>query len=163
MTDDEVDLLVDATHLMASKMGIVFPNDAGLVDIEDERLDPVEHAVHELAHAITLGLPLFAPPVWSANGSLTDRVGMAIKNLSSSEADWNEAMCFCVERVVLRELGIEVEDSALHHALWIQVNNNAVALDAFDSGEDHEETREAICRIPLIFNLYKERVHESIR
>lgn len=163
MTDTEAQQLYDACIEMANAMGIVFPEGDGLVPFEDPRLEAIEHATHELAHAILLDVPLLASAseqhslYGNPRNSLSDRIGMNIP-AHRDEANRNEALCFVVERAVFKHMGIECEDAALRDALWIQVSNDDEALDLFDSGELHEEAREAVRRIPLIYDTYKERV-----
>jgi hypothetical protein len=136
---------------IAGIMGIDFPDEV-VLGFEEPEHDCIEHVCHELAHAILLGLPLF-------DGKLSDAIAAELSHLRhpSDFADWNEAMCFVVERQVLKKLDIEVDDLTLRDALEMQVGLNLGAIEAFTSGEDHEETHEAILRIPRIFETYKER------
>lgn len=154
MTEEEARRLYDAAQDMAEAMGIDFPSEVVVPFMDHPGLEAVEHACHELAHAVLLKIPIFADD----DLSLSDRIAAAINKLSQYDAARNEALCFVVEREVLAELGIEFDAGDLLNALEIQVHNHEEVLDIFSSGEVHEEAREAVRRIPLIFRTYTERV-----
>lgn len=150
MTDDEAERLFTAATKMADVMGIEFPDD-GVVPLEDPRLEAVEHVCHELAHALLLGIPVIRK-----HTVLSDRIEVALRELDGEAAECNEALCFVVERAVLPELGIEVEEAALYDALLVQVRS-AEAESLFTDSDVSEEAADAIRRIPMIFNTYLEK------
>lgn len=152
-----IDEMLTAARTIAARMDIAFPSDGGVTSFGNSALDEIEHVVHELAHAILLGLPL--------SGGVSTAVTVEIDSLGYVGGNNNEALCFVVEREVLRELGYldvvkrETLDAVLEDALEMQIADCETSWDLFHSPEsaEREDCADAIIRIPGIFQTYMEK------
>jgi hypothetical protein len=106
-----------------------FTGDLFLSQWENE----AEVLVHELAHAISLGVPLLQPDLTHAN--LPIAVGVAASHLPEHVMRRNEALTLASEAYALRALGIECDRATLAHAARMQGVHRDVFAVVWDSRE----------------------------